>query len=430
VKPVEPLVIEVSPGWDRTLRFVDFDAGGEHPQRILDVQWGPGDVQDPLARLRIEAGLVESTVRGRVGLASPAGGWLAWAEPDGHVVRVKGHVAAAGAGPSPGPPLDVGLLADVAEALVPRAGPGFDLPDPPGGFEAVAAWPGVITPGTQRTAVYERPIDKAELYVTVLDTGGMPPGAGLDTADARRVDIRGRPAVVSPPPAAAPNENAQPIIDQVIKWVEPGGELVTVGGRGVDATELLAMAENLVEVDADTWFGLEPGGATGSSGAGTVAAPPPPATTPRATTPPLPTPVGGTPADVVRITGSFDGTEHYGFTAGACPDLDHVLEATYTLTDGTVWQFRSDYCGDLDGDLWSGWGDVTFTVPGGDVITGTVDVGWLVVPSSGGSSLIAVTGGTGRYDGATGACELDDHIVQVEIGVQQHSGTFVCLLAP
>jgi hypothetical protein len=450
--PTAPMEIEVSPGWEHTLRFVDFDAAGQHPERILDVQWGPRGAPEKLDLLRADAGVVDAAVRGRDGLASPAGGWLAWSEPDGEVVRLTGQSAPAGDEvSSPGRPLDGDLLAEAAEALVPREGAGFGLPDPPDGFEQVAEWPNVVSVSLDaRQARYERPDDGATLYVTVSDEGGMPPGASLATAEARRVEVRGRPAVVSTvvvadtgtvvgDPIAAPGQ----IGDVLVEWIEPSGELVTVGGTGMAAADLLAVAEDLVEVDAKTWFALAP--RAGDAPVGEIVVPPAPSTTPSAPDPTSADPAGvvpaapddvtaepavETPPGVVRAAGSYAGMEHYTFTDGACPDLDHVLDMTYTLTDGTTWQFHGEYCGDLEGELWSGLGEFSLTVPDGDVITGVIDVGWVVVPTSGGPSLMAITGGTGRYDGASGVCELDNHISQIEIGVQEHSGTFVCVLAP
>ena len=137
----------------------------------------------------------------------------------------------------------------------------------------------------------------------------------------------------------------------------------------------------------------------------------------------------GPPPGVVRVEGSFAGTETYAFTDGGCPDLDHVLDATFELSDGTLWQYHTDYCGDLDGEMWSGNGTFTLTTPDGSTLTGTRETGPVEL-SRGAPDPLTITGGTGRYDGASGSCVLEQHLTQVQIGVQEHDGTFTCDIRP
>jgi hypothetical protein len=39
---------------------------------------------------------------------------------------------------------------------------------------------------------------------------------------------------------------------------------------------------------------------------------------------------------------------------------------------------------------------------------------------------LTVTGGTKRFEGATGSCALDNHLKQIEPGRQEQFGNFVC----
>ena len=76
------------------------------------------------------------------------------------------------------------------------------------------------------------------------------------------------------------------------------------------------------------------------------------------------------PGGHMHVEGSYRGTESFGPTTGRCPDLDHELGATLTLTDGTVWELDSSYCGTLDGDDWTGLGQFSLTTPSGDTLIG------------------------------------------------------------
>ena len=50
------------------------------------------------------------------------------------------------------------------------------------------------------------------------------------------------------------------------------------------------------------------------------------------------------------------------------------------------------------------------------------------VPSPGGPYHIAIDSGTGSYAGATGSCAVEEHLVMVQFGEQNHSGPFTCTL--
>jgi hypothetical protein len=151
-----------------------------------------------------------------------------------------------------------------------------------------------------------------------------------------------------------------------------------------------------------------------------------------------PTPVSGsstttgiapTTADVggavSHVEGSFVGTEHFAPTTGSCADLDHHLDSTFSFKDGTTWKFRADYCGAVDGNVWRGDGTFTFTIPSGAQMTGYFkDVA--TIPSPGVPYTLVITNGTGRFLGASGSCDLDNHLRPIASGEQEQHGTFTC----
>lgn len=125
------------------------------------------------------------------------------------------------------------------------------------------------------------------------------------------------------------------------------------------------------------------------------------------------------------VEGTFQGDEVYRATDGTCPSLDHMLVSTFELTDGTAWDFEAVYCGSIEGDQWSGEGTFTFTTPGDATLTGSFTSA-ASVTSDGEPYELTITGGTGRYQGATGTCVLDNHLVDTGAGQQEQSGTFGC----
>lgn len=147
-------------------------------------------------------------------------------------------------------------------------------------------------------------------------------------------------------------------------------------------------------------------------------APPPPAPTVPAPT----TPAGGV---ATHVEGTFRGDEEFRPTDGGCPDLDHVLTSTFELTDGTTWAFRADYCGTLQGEGWSGGGNFGFTTPDAETLTGTFTSS-ASVTSDGEPYVLTITGGTGRYAGASGSCSLDNHLTDTGPWSQEHDGSFTC----
>jgi hypothetical protein len=100
----------------------------------------------------------------------------------------------------------------------------------------------------------------------------------------------------------------------------------------------------------------------------------------------------------------------------------------FTHADGTTWAFHADYCGTLDGDHWRGEGTFTFTAPHDATITGDFKSS-ASVTSPGVPYTLNITGGTGSFDGATGECLLDNHLRDVQFGVQEQYGTFSCAIS-
>jgi hypothetical protein len=134
-------------------------------------------------------------------------------------------------------------------------------------------------------------------------------------------------------------------------------------------------------------------------------------------------------ASVTQWSGTYDGIEHFGPSTGTCADLDHHLDSVFSLEDGSAWKFHSDYCGILDGNAWQGTGPFTFTLPDGALITGDF-ADAATIPSPGVRYRLNITGGTGNFEGASGSCQLDNHLRPIASGEQQQYGTFTCYIRP
>lgn len=250
-------------GADWQQHYVRFDAAHEHPVEILDLAWATDARFDDL--VNPPPGAIGTTVRGHEGWYSPELGWLVWEEPEGQRVTLQGSVA----GERPTDPdqtraaLPLEFLQTVAAALEQRNGGGFELPDPPGGFELVAEGPGEYSGGTNpRTLAYRGP-DGRGLWLNLVDDSERPPGLNLYYATDRLVAVRGQEGVLTLTrgPLAPGSFDQETLFigagaDLTLQWVEPGNVQVTMSGVGLSDSELLAIAEGLESVDAETWFGL------------------------------------------------------------------------------------------------------------------------------------------------------------------------------
>lgn len=174
----------------------------------------------------------------------------------------------------------------------------------------------------------------------------------------------------------------------------------------------------------------------------TTVSPPPPSTTtspPSTTTTtslPAPSTQGTAPSPqpsaptraVEQLSGSYAGNESFRLFTGRCPFLDHGLDVTVDLGDGTRWTKHSDYCGDIHGDLWTGAGTFTYRAGSdGSTLTGEFTDS-ATLPSTGEPYDEKITGGTGRYVGATGTCHLDNHLEPIRFGEQRQFGTVSCTI--
>jgi hypothetical protein len=135
---------------------------------------------------------------------------------------------------------------------------------------------------------------------------------------------------------------------------------------------------------------------------------------------------------LTHLEGTHDGTEHYAISKGKCSYLEHHLDSTFTLNDGKSWNYRADYCGTINGPVWSGGG--TFTIRSDDdaTLTGTFTSSAPIDPTgaaTGTPYTLDITGGTKRFHGASGSCVLDNHVRQIRFGVQEQSGSFTCDVA-
>jgi len=130
-----------------------------------------------------------------------------------------------------------------------------------------------------------------------------------------------------------------------------------------------------------------------------------------------------------RFEGEHRGMEHFALLTGRCPFLDHQLEETFTLSDGTAWTFTARYCGLIDpSGFWTGAGSFELDAGNGSGLAGTFTSA-AQLPSAGEPYRLDVTAGTGEYAGATGTCRLENHLRPITFGVQEQFGTFVCDLA-
>ncbi len=126
-----------------------------------------------------------------------------------------------------------------------------------------------------------------------------------------------------------------------------------------------------------------------------------------------------------HLEGIHSGTEHFALFTGRCAFLDHHLDESVFFRGSLRWQFHADYCGEIHGDLWSGAGTFTLAAPDGAALTGAfTDSARL--PTSGVPYELDVTGGIGRFAGATGSCTLETHLRAVAFGVQDQWGAVVC----
>jgi hypothetical protein len=407
--------------------YICFDPSGQHAEATLKLEWGfdPGGsdvLGDP-----VEVG-------DRTGLVSD--GVLTWQDHE-RLMRLSGTLYTE-TGPEPVP---VETLT-AAAATVELGGAGQPvITEPPEGFEGTGAMPDGPSEGVgERWATYEDGTGR-RLTVEVADAAEIPPLSLVDGTLTRRVEVRGHEgALLFGEPPATPG----PSHDGHLAWEERPRTQVRVTTQGLEEADILRVAEELRTVDEGTWksdvLGMENGTTTTSEATdttGTTAATGTTTSTTTATAEPAPTskpaPGGtggssGADVTVLPLTGTYSGTEHYTLGSEECPELDHVYDATITEASGAEWAFHEDYCGRIDADdMWSGEGTFTITSPGGDELTGTFNS---EAPADGDGApyTLTVTGGSGRYEGASGECTADNHVERVSLGTQLQSGDIICTI--
>jgi hypothetical protein len=417
------------PTWDRYQWIDVVSAGGGATGRIVvrERRLLPGD-PDPLALLG-RAGM-PTTIGGLLGVGSPTGEWLAWVDP-ASVFHLLTR-------PAPDAPDSILELRGVADGSIPvlppeAPGPGLHLVD------AVPAGSGDTNP----RAMWFSDGDGRELTISVADAS-IPPIRPALAGEGIPVRVRHRDAVLAPATATrydplvvglipAPDWSLDHDPPTALTWMESDGVAVTLVGRGLSDDELVDVAARLRPVDAETWasyLGAQPPEAE------VDVVPPPTLVTPVETTvaPETEVTLPPPPPGGQHLVGASVGTERWQQTDGRCPTLDHQIDETVSMADGTVWAYHGEYCGELNRamDQWRGGGDFTLTAPGGDTITLHWTLDWFRIPSGGKRVPVAVTGGTGAFSGATGACVIDETVTMGVFAVDGnsfHQGTFTCDVA-
>jgi len=140
-----------------------------------------------------------------------------------------------------------------------------------------------------------------------------------------------------------------------------------------------------------------------------------------------------TPPSPPHVTWHFEGRhsgiENFQANTNLCPVLDHRLHETFTLTDGSTWDFQAHYCGTIDTHgVWTGVGSFVITTSWESTLSGTfTDSAQL--PSVGVPYELDVSSGSGIFAGAKGSCTLDNHLSPIAPGEQSQEGIFVCDLS-
>lgn len=234
-------------------------------------------------------------------------------------------------------------------------------------------------------------------------------------------------------PPAAPNDeqlpaaidDEQPLATTTTGSPDAGGpEPSTESIEPIESTTTTTVCEPGVS----TTTTAPPSGAdetsTTSSGSATPTIPTAPVTTAPTTT--APTTRAPVLADQMTVSGTYSGEgpilDRY---PQGCPQMHHRLDASVTLDDGSSWQLRESYCGVNDGRTWRGGGTFEFADTGNDAFRGTFTSS-ADVPTTGEPYQMTVTDGTGRFAGATGTCDVDNHVEDTTPGRNRQYGSFTC----
>lgn len=108
-----------------------------------------------------------------------------------------------------------------------------------------------------------------------------------------------------------------------------------------------------------------------------------------------------------------------------CPQMHHHLDAAVTLNDGSRWQLSERYRGVHENWVWSGEGTFGFTDKAGNSFGGTF-TSRVEMPTTGEPYRMTITRGAGRFAGATGTCDVDNHVEDTVPGRNRQYGGFTC----
>jgi hypothetical protein len=210
------------------------------------------------------------------------------------------------------------------------------------------------------------------------------------------------------------------------RWGAAALAVVVLGGCGTAAGDVITQDGSTSTTEVTTTTTEASTTTTGSPATTTTTGPPRASTTTTTTTDTTAPPA---PVTSWHLEGQHLGIEHFQLDTGRCAFLDHQLEETFTLTDGTEWSFTSRYCGTIDDHgYWTGTGTFVLATGDGSSLSGT-STSAAQLPSTGEPYKLEVRTGLGEYAGVTGACEIDNHLRPISFGVQEQSGTFACDLA-
>ena len=233
----------------------------------------------------------------------------------------------------------------------------------------------------------------------------------------RRVGLAGAAAVVLLAGAGLAWGTATSEPDRQVTASEGDPATTTTAGVEASTTTEPPATTSTTEVTATT--GLT---ATTEAPVTTTTVPPTTTTVPTTTTPVAPS------AGDVTLTGTYQGHETYRLNGPCEPKITDRLGATFTTDDGEQLAFDALYCGTMPTPTtWHGEGSGTFTAADGSTFSVAIDHD-APQPTTGVPYTMAITGGTGRYAGATGACDLTAELTNQVFGSQDHAGDFTCAL--
>ncbi len=139
--------------------------------------------------------------------------------------------------------------------------------------------------------------------------------------------------------------------------------------------------------------------------------------------------VGSSSPHQITLTATFSGEGPVlSRSPQGCAQMHHELLAGVTFDDGSAGVLSESYCGVNDGRTWTGGG--TFTIDsanGHDLLSGSF-TSRAALPTTGEPYRLNVERGTGRFGGATGTCDVDNHMEDTAPGRNRQFGTLSCTL--